>query len=112
MNRKEKDLARMSALSYKAKESNIVVVEDINLDTPKTSSIVSMMSGLKLDTKKTLVLLHDYNENAHLSMRNIPNIMGTVVNDMNTYDILNADVLVMTESAVKLFSETAAEVEA
>ena len=112
MNRKEKDLAKMSALSYKAKESNIFILEDMVMDAPKTATIANMMKGIKAETKKALFLLPEYDENLYLSTRNIPNIMGTVVNDMNTYDILNANILIMTESAAKLFSETAEEVEA
>ena len=112
MNRKEKDLAKMSALAYKAKDNNIFILEDLTMDCPKTSAIAEMIKALKAESKKALFLMPEYDENVYLSTRNIPNILGSVVNDMNTYDILNANILIMTEGAAKLFSETAEEVEA
>ena len=105
LNRKVKDLAKISALSYKAKENAIVVVEDINLDTPKTKTFIDILSSLKIDTKKTLVIMPEYNDNLHLSVRNIPNALSIQFADINTYDIVNADVLLLTESAARLFSE-------
>jgi large subunit ribosomal protein L4 len=105
LNRKVKDLAKISALAYKAKESAIVVVEDINLDTPKTKQFIDIMTSLKIDDKKALVVLPEYNDNLQLSVRNIPNALSTLIADMNTYDIVNADVLVFTESAAKFFTE-------
>lgn len=104
LNRKVKDLAKISALSYKAKENAIVVVEDINLDAPKTKTFVEIMSSLKIDSKKTLVILPEYNDNLQLSVRNIPNALSIQFADINTYDIVNADVLLLTESVAKLFS--------
>ena len=109
LNRKVKDLAKISALSYKAKENAIVVVEDINLDTPKTKTFVEIMSSLKIDSKKTLVILPEYNDNLQLSVRNIPNALSIQFADINTYDIVNADVLLLTESVAKLFSEEGVE---
>jgi len=111
LNRKVKDLAKMSALSYKAKENNIVVLEDVNLDAPKTKTFTGILKSLNVGRKKTLFVIPEYNDNFYLSLRNVTGVAGTVVNDMNTYDILNANVLVLTESAAKLFSE-AAEAEA
>jgi large subunit ribosomal protein L4 len=105
LNRKVKDLAKISALSAKAKDSAIVIVEDINLDKPKTKQFVDIMSSLKIDAKKTLVILPEYNENLQLSVRNIPNALGVQFADINTYDIVNADVLLFTESTARLFSE-------
>jgi large subunit ribosomal protein L4 len=105
LNRKVKDLAKISALSYKAKENAIVVVEDINLAVPKTKQFVEIMNSLKIDNKKTLVILPEYNENLQLSVRNIPNAVGVQFADINTYDIVNADVLLFTESTAQLFSE-------
>jgi large subunit ribosomal protein L4 len=104
LNRKVKDLAKISALSYKAKENAIVVVEDINLDAPKTKTFVEIMSSLKVDSKKTLVILPEYNDNLQLSIRNIPNALSIQFADINTYDIVNADVLLLTESVAKLSS--------
>jgi len=105
LNRKVKDLAKISALAHKAKDSAIVVVEDINLDAPKTKQFVDIMASLKIDNKKALVILPEYNDNLQLSVRNIPNALSMLIADMNTYDIVNADVLVFTESAAKFFTE-------
>ena len=96
-----KDLAKISALSYKAKESAIVVVEDITMDAPKTKQLVDVMKSLNVADKKTLVVLAEYNDNLYLSTRNIPNVASTLLADINTYDIMNADVLVITENAAK-----------
>jgi large subunit ribosomal protein L4 len=109
LNRKVKDLAKISALSDKAKESAIVIVEDINLTAPKTKQFVEIMTALKIDNKKALVILPEYNENLQLSVRNIPNALGIQFADINTYDIVNADVLLFTESTAKLFSEEGVE---
>lgn len=109
LNRKVKDLAKMSALAYKAKENNIVVLEDVVMDAPKTATFTGILRNLNIGRKKTLFVLPEYNDNFYLSLRNVARVQGTVVNDMNTYDILNANLLVLTESAAKLFSEAAAE---
>ena len=109
LNRKVKDLAKISALSYKAKENAIVVVEDINLAAPKTKTFVEIMSSLKIDNKKALVIIPEYNDNLQLSVRNIPNALSVQFADINTYDIVNADVLLLTESVAKLFSEEGVE---
>jgi large subunit ribosomal protein L4 len=105
LNRKVKDLAKISALSYKAKSSSIVVVEDIEFKTPKTSEMVGIISGLNLTGKKTLFVIPEYNDNLHLSLRNISKLKGTLLADVNTYDIVNAEILVLTESAAKMFIE-------
>jgi large subunit ribosomal protein L4 len=104
LNRKVKDLAKMSALAYKAKENAIVVLEDMTLDTPKTKTFSGILSSLNIANKKSLFIIPEYNDNLYLSLRNIQGVNGTVISDMNTYDILNANVLVMTESAAKLFN--------
>ena len=109
LNRKVKDLAKISALSYKAKENAIVVVEDINLDAPKTKTFVEIMGSLKINNKKALVIIPEYNDNLQLSVRNIPNALSVQFADINTYDIVNADVLLLTESVAKLFSEEGVE---
>jgi large subunit ribosomal protein L4 len=109
LNRKVKDLAKMSALAYKAKDNAIVVLEDVNMDSPKTKTFTGILSSLNLGRKKALVVLPEYNSNLYLSLRNVPGVNGTLLSDMNTYDILNANVLILTESAAKLFSETAEE---
>jgi large subunit ribosomal protein L4 len=103
LNRKVKDLAKISALSYKAKANSIMVVEDIQFKEPKTSEMVKVLDGLKLAGKKALFVIPEYNENLHLSLRNIPNLESSQLADVNTYDIVNAEVLVLTESAAKMF---------
>jgi len=105
LNRKVKDLAKISALSYKAKASSIIVVEDIELKVPKTSEVANLIDGLKLTGKKTLFVTPEYNNNLHLSLRNIPGQESSLLADVNTYDIVNAEVLVLTESAAKMFTE-------
>ncbi len=109
LNRKVKDLAKMSALAYKAKENAIVVVEDLVLETPKTKSITAALKAWNLAGKKTLFVLPETGDNLYLSLRNIPSVEGVLLSDMNTYDIVNAQVLVLSESAAKVFTE--AEVE-
>jgi len=105
LNRKVKDLAKISALAAKAKENAIVVLEDINPDTPKTKSFMDILNNLKLADKKTMFIIPEYNENLQLSLRNIPSVLGVLLSDINTYDIVNSEVLVLTESAAKIFSE-------
>ena len=105
LNRKVKDLAKISALSYKAKANSIVVVEDIEFKAPKTSEMVAVLDGLKLTGKKALFVIPEYNDNLHLSLRNIPKLKGSLLADVNTYDIVNAEVLVLTEAAAKMFAE-------
>lgn len=114
LNRKVKDLAKISALSVKAKENSIIVLEDINLEAPKTKQLVGILNKLSInvDGKKTLVVLPEYNDNVYLSLRNIPSVDGVVLADINTYDIMNSNYLVFTESAAKIFTEEPVEVEA
>ncbi|HEY6503157.1 MAG TPA: 50S ribosomal protein L4 [Chitinophagaceae bacterium] len=105
LNRKVKDLAKISALSYKAKEKAIVIVEDISLDAPKTRTFMDILGSLKVAEKKVMFVSPEYNDNLDLSMRNIPTVLGVLLSDINTYDIVNSEVLVLTESAAKVFSE-------
>jgi large subunit ribosomal protein L4 len=105
LNRKVKDLAKMSALAHKAKTNSIVVVEDLKLSAPKTKELAEVLKGLKVSEKKALLVLPEYNDNVYLSLRNMPKAEGTVVADINTYDIVNADVLILMEAAAKVFSE-------
>jgi large subunit ribosomal protein L4 len=112
LNRKVKDLAKISALSYKAKENAIVVVEDITLDAPKTKQLVEVMGALNVANKKTILVLPEYNDNVYLSTRNVPNVAATLLADINTYEIVNADVLVLTENTAKIFADDNEVVEA
>lgn len=105
LNRKVKDLAKISALSSKAKENAIVVVEDVNLEAPKTRQFAGILKSLNVGGKKALFVLPEYNDNVYLSLRNIPGVQGSLLSDVNTYDIVNANVLVFTESAAKIFNE-------
>lgn len=105
LNRKVKDLAKISALSHKAKENAIVIVEDVTMDSPKTKQFVSILKSLNVADKKALFVLPENNENVYLSVRNLPGVQGTILSDVNTYDIVNANVLVFTESVAKIFSE-------
>jgi large subunit ribosomal protein L4 len=109
LNRKVKDLAKISALSYKAKENAIVVVEEINMDAPKTKQFAEILKSLKIEGKKTLFVTPEFNDNLYLSLRNIISVGGALLSDINTYDIVNAQVLVLTENAAKIFSEEAVE---
>jgi large subunit ribosomal protein L4 len=105
LNRKVKDLAKAGALAHKAKDQAIVVVEDINLEAPKTKEVAEMLASLKVAGKKVLLVFAEYNDNLYLSLRNIPVVNGTLVADINTYDIINSEVVVLTEGAAKIFSE-------
>jgi len=109
VNRKVKDIAKMSALSAKAKENKILVVEDelVNLDKPATNQFNKTFSAINPDSRKSLLVLAEYDENVVKSFRNIPSICGTSYLDINTYDIVNADSVVFTESAAKIFAEDA-----
>lgn len=112
LNRKVKDLAKISALAAKAKENAIVVVEDINLDTPKTKTFMDILGKLKVADKKAMFIIPEYNESLQLSIRNVPSVLGVLLSDINTYDIVNSEVLILTESAAKIFSEEEEKVEA
>ncbi len=105
LNKKVKDLAKISALSHKAKSNAIVVVEDINIDAPKTKAFAGILDSLNAGNKKSMFVMAGPNENLELSFRNIPSVLGIALSDLNTYDIVNSDVLVFTESAAKIFSE-------
>ena len=111
LNRKVKDLAKMSALAHKAKGNAIVIVEDIKMETPKTKQFTTALKSLNIADKKVLfVLPGEESDNLFLSLRNIPKVEGTLLADINTYDIVNAQVLVLSESAAKIFVDETAEV--
>ena len=101
LNKKVKQLARKSALSYKAQENAIVVVEDFQLDAPKTKELVNIAKNLKVDGKKLLLVMPDTNKNVYLSARNLQRADVIEAQKVNTYKILNADVLVITENSLK-----------
>jgi large subunit ribosomal protein L4 len=111
LNRKVKDLAKISALSTKAKENSIIVLEDLNLDTPKTKQFAAILANLNVNVsgRKTLFVLPEYNDNVYLSLRNIPTVDSVMLSDINTYDIMNSNYIVLTESAAKIFTEEPVE---
>ncbi len=112
LNRKVKDLAKMSALSTKARENAIVVVEDLNFEAPKTKNFMSILNSINATEKKTMFVMPEYNDNVYRSIRNVPSVLGTLLSDINTYDIVNTQVLVLTESAAKVFASSDDEVAA
>ena len=87
------------------KENAIVVVEDITIDVPKTKTFIDILGNLKVADKKIMFIQPEYNDNVELSMRNVPYVLGMLLSDINTYDIVNSEVIVLTESAAKIFSE-------
>lgn len=101
LNKKVKILARKSALSYKVKDNSLIVVEDFSLDAPKTKDFINIAKNLKVEDKKTLVVLPNINKNVYLSARNVQKAEVMTVNAINAYKILNADVLVITESSLQ-----------
>ena len=101
LNKKVKNLARRSALSYKAQEQAILVVEDFDFEAPKTKDFVNIAKNLKVDGKKLLLLLPEANKNVFLSARNLQKAHVMVAKDVNTYKILDADVLIVTENSLK-----------
>lgn len=104
MNRKEKDLAKMSALSHKAAAQAIRILEDVKLETPKTKEFTEILKKLEISGKKVLYVAPEYDDNAYFSLRNLPSVKGVVLSDLNTYDIMNSNFLVFTEEAVKIFT--------
>ncbi len=105
LNKKVKLLARKSALSYKAKDNAIVVVEDFNLYAPKTKDFVNITKNLKVDGKKVLLLLPEANNNVYLSARNLQEAEVMPAAQLNTYKVLNADVVVVTENSLKVIDQ-------
>jgi len=103
--KKVKLLARLSALTYKARNNQIVVVEDFNLDQPKTKEMLNIIKALNLNDKKTLLLTGSYSKNIYLSGRNIPTLNVLEAQKASTYDILNNKVLLLQESALNLINQ-------
>ena len=106
LNKKVKRLARKSALTYKAKDNNIIVLEDFTLDTPKTKEYLNVLTNLEQTDNKTLMILPETNKNVYLSSRNIKKAKVVRASDLCTYDIMNANKLVVLESSVKEIEET------
>ena len=102
LNKKVKRLARISALTYKAKENAITVLEDFNFEAPKTKNFVDLLKNLNFSDKKTLVVLGDTNKNVYLSSRNLERSKVVTASELNTYDIVNAQNVILAESSVKV----------
>ena len=102
LNKKVKDLARKSALSYKAQQDAIIVVEDFEFEAPKTKEFKNMQKNLKIDGKKLLLVLPNVNKNVYLSARNIQRVNVMTATALNTYQVMNANVMVVTENALSL----------
>lgn len=101
LNKKVTALARRSALSYKVQENALVVVEDFTFDAPKTKSFIEVLNNLQLADKKVLVVLPGSDKNVYLSARNLPNAKLAIAGDINTYGVLNAGVMVVTEGSIE-----------
>ena len=106
LNKKVKQLARKSALSQKAIDNAIVVVEDFNFDAPSTKSFVEVLNNLKVSEKKQLFVLPSSNKAVYLSARNLKGTQMAIASDINTYGIMNAEVLVVTESSLEIINNT------
>jgi len=106
LNKKVKEVARRSALAYKAKENKIVVLENFDLDSPKTKEYLSIMGALNLGNEKTLLVLQTKQENIIRSARNLPNASVMLSKDINTHDVMYASTLVLIEDAVNSLNET------
>jgi large subunit ribosomal protein L4 len=107
LNRKVKDLAKIGALSSKAKENKILVLEDgsLQMEKPGTKQFTQIFNKINSGSRKTLLIMSEFNENVYKSFRNIPSFCGTLLSDINTYDIMNADSVIFTEEAAKIFIE-------
>jgi large subunit ribosomal protein L4 len=106
LNKKLKTLARLSALSYKAKENNITIVSDFNMEKPKTKDFTAILNSLKLDNQKVLMVIPGINKNIYLSARNLPKNKVVTAAELNTYDVLNAQKLVLVEGSVAIIENT------
>lgn len=105
LNKKLKSVARKSALSYKAKNNNILVVEDFTFEAPKTKNIIEIKNNLKIEDKKLLLVLTEVNNNVYLSARNLRGFDITHVSQLNTYEITDASKLIFVESAIEKLNE-------
>ena len=105
LNKKVKALARKSALSYKAQENAIVVVEDFTMDAPKTKEFINIAKNLNVEGKKVLLVVPEVNKNVYLSARNIQKAEVMTANTINAYKVLNADVVVVSEKSVQVIDE-------
>jgi len=106
LNKKVKELARKSALTYKARENKIIILEDFSFDVPKTSKMAGISANLSLPNKKSVIVLPEQNKNIYLSSRNLQGVEVVTISDLNTYTIMKASTLVLTESVVDVLQST------
>ena len=106
LNRKLKQLAKRSAFSAKAKDKKITVLEDFNFEAPKTKEFVSIMKNLELDQTKSLLILGSENENVFKASRNLQNVKVSQLSGLSTYDLVNAQQLVLTESSIEVIKNS------
>ena len=106
LNKKVKELARKSALTYKARENKIIILEDFSFDVPKTSKMAGISANLSLPNKKSVIVLPEQNNNIYLSSRNLQGVEVVTISDLNTYTIMKASTLVLTESVVDVLQST------
>jgi len=106
LNKKVKELARKSALSYKASSNNIIIVEDFSIDVPKTKEFLKIGDNLNLSNKKSLIVLSEQNKNIYLSSRNVQGVGVVTAKELNTYEIMKVSTLVLVESAVDVLQST------
>jgi len=105
LNKKVKQLARKSALSYKLKDGAIMVIEDFSFNDPKTKNLVELQEKLKIDEKKVLFVFNQPNKNVYLSSRNLPGVKIVTTSELSTYDIINASKLAFVESSIEAVDE-------
>jgi large subunit ribosomal protein L4 len=107
LNKKVKELARKSALSIKAKNKQVMIVQDFNLEAPKTKEFADIRKNLKVDDKKSIFILNERNKNVYLSSRNLKNSKVVTVSELNTYDIMKASALLFVESSIDVLQKKA-----
>jgi large subunit ribosomal protein L4 len=107
LNRKVKELARKSALTYKMQNNQVMVIEDFTMETPKTSEFANIRKNLKIDDKKSLLVINERNKNLYLSSRNLQNSKVVTVSELNTYEIMNASALIFAESSLDVLQKNA-----
>ena len=100
LNKKVKSLARKSALTYKVQDNQLIVIEDLNFEAPKTKDFINIAKNLKVDGKKVLLVLPSDNKNVTLSARNVPDAKTMVASNLNTYAIMNSNAVIITESSL------------
>ncbi|MGZ5280802.1 MAG: 50S ribosomal protein L4 [Bacteroidia bacterium] len=106
LNKKVRTLARKSALSYKVKENSLFIIEDFDLQAPRTKDFINILSALKLDNRKSMLIINSRLENVIKSSRNLKNTQVITASDINTYNLVNASALMLTESVVNTLNET------